>query len=109
MQINPETLMIGFGFVVFTIIAYCSFKIARIKKKYLLFVVLRPDDFIKDLKLLFWSMVLGVIFLSMETAALIFIGFVYPEWFMLLYTPIAFISIALIAIAFVRWYRRLRW
>ena len=109
MKFNPEVLLLVFGLVLFSVNAYCSFYISRVKKKYLLLVMLRPEDFMKDLRLFYWSMILGMVFVGMELAASILIGLVLPFWFMVLYVPIAITCMILITMVFVRWYKRLRW
>lgn len=109
MEINPEIVMINIMVVIFIFIGYCGMRIAGIRREYLLKLMLKPEEFVKDLKIFFYSLLLTILFITIEILASIFISFEFPFWVMVLYTPIALLAAILIAWVFGRWYIRLRW
>lgn len=108
-EINPEIMLFFFTLPIFLFISFCSLRIARLKKEFLILFIIQSEEFIKDLKIFTISMILSTIFFTIELLACIFIGFEFPIWVMLLYVPIALFSSILLALVFFRWYKRLRW
>ncbi len=113
MVIFVELLALGITFVILSITGFYAFSLTKISKEKLIAFIVSEKKFLKEIKMLLFSMFFLSISFLIQTLYVLFTGDIYcsnpkTNIFILFYIPFILISNILICIPIVKWSKRMK-